>query len=52
MTNITALTQCGEENTCEGSPDDFICVCSAYGYKQNAGNNQECIQSKGIFFKP
>ena len=31
-TNNTVIQNCGEGNTCEGTPDDYICVCNAPGY--------------------
>lgn len=43
--NITAVEQCGEMNSCEGTFDNFICVCDSFGYKQS-GDNQFCIERK------
>ena len=46
MHNKTVLEQCGEENSCSGTFDNYICICNGYGYKLDDDDNQICAESK------
>ena len=42
--NDTAMSMCGDGNSCLGSAESYICVCDTPGYKLNENNVRECIE--------
>lgn len=48
--NDTAMSMCGDGNSCLGSAESYICVCNTPGYKLNESDVRECIKGISNFY--